>query len=171
MYIKYSQLGSDNLAKVKCLICGNLFDKDKESNIKVSNRYVHEKCFYETEQGHLLQLEKYIKSIMSLDKITPLIKRQIQRFHEENKYSYNGIFLTLKYFYEIKNGDPHKARGIGIVEYVYDDAKNYYEQLQKVAKNIDNTTLTKDLTRVFTIISPLRKNKKQKIDLSQLEGE
>lgn len=159
------------MAKVKCLICGNSFNREKEPNVKIGNRYVHEKCLCETEEGHLLRLESYIKGIMSLEKISPLIKRQIQRFHDENGYSYNGILLTLKYFYEIKNGDPHRAKGIGIVEYVYDEAKKYYEQVQKVIKNIDQATPTTDSIRVFTISSPLRRSRKHKIDLSQLEGE
>ena len=158
------------MAKVKCLICGETFDKDKEQSFKVSNRYVHNKCLQETEHGHLLQLENYIKTIMGIDKISVLIKKQISRYYEKG-WSYKSIALTLKYFYEIKHGDPNKAVGIGIVEYVYDEAKAYYTQKQKVMNNIENIDKVEDSVRVITIKPPLRKNKRRKIDLTQIEGD
>ena len=158
------------MAKVKCLICGETFDKDKEQSFKVSNRYVHNKCLQETEHGHLLQLEYYIKTIMGIDKISVLIKKQISKYYEKG-WSYKSIALTLKYFYEVKHGDPSKAVGIGIVEYVYDEAKAYYTQMQKVLNNIENIDKVEDSVRVITINPPLRKNKRRKIDLTQIKGD
>ena len=45
----------------------------------------------------------------------------------EYHYTYSGIYKTLQYWYEIKNNDISKANGgIGIVPYVYDQAKQYF---------------------------------------------
>ena len=93
------------MAKVKCLICEEMFDKSKVEYLKVNNRYVHKTCYEETEMGEKLQLEQYIKQIMHLDKITPLIKKQIENYNSVNKYTYKSILFTLKYFYEIEHGD------------------------------------------------------------------
>ena len=161
------------LAKVKCLICEQTFDREKEENVKVGNRYVHKTCLLNTEEGHKIELELYIKTLMHLDKITPLIKSQINKYYTENNYSYKSIMYTLKYFYERQNGDIKKAKGIGIVPFVYDEAKKYYEQLNKVAINTEKITNINTYTereKEIIIFSPKQKFNYKKINLLNIEG-
>lgn len=174
LYKDFLMKESGLLAKVKCLICGVTFDRQKEDNIKIGNRYVHKNCIANTEEGNKLELELYIKNIMNLDKITPLIKSQINKYYTENKYSYKSIMYTLKYFYELQNGDITKAKGIGIVPFVYDEAKKYYEHLNKVTINIDkikNINKYTNKEREIIIFSPKQKINRKKINLIQIEGE
>jgi hypothetical protein len=43
------------------------------------------------------------------------------------EYTYSGIKRTLEYFYEVKKNSIEKANGgIGIVPWVYEEAKRYY---------------------------------------------
>lgn len=70
-------------------------------------------------------------------------------------FSYSGILSTLKYWYEIKGNSIAKANeGLGIVPYVYSDAKKYYESIFYA------TQLNKDITnyenekKIIIISSP-----------------
>lgn len=118
---------------VICPICGVRFNRDKTPCIPVKNRYVHVECAknkeerMSQEQKDKKDLEEYIMKLFGTDYVEPKVQKQIKRYIEENKYTYSGIKKALVYHYEIKHGDINKAHGgIGIVEYVYRDAYNYY---------------------------------------------
>lgn len=122
--------------RVKCYYCGGVFDRDKKPAILVPNtarRYAHEDC-YEISQKQTkeiendkLSLESYIKKLFKVDFVPPLAQKQIKQYVTEKNYSYSGILKTLKYHYEIKNGDIDKAhQGIGIVPFRYQEAYQYW---------------------------------------------
>lgn len=118
---------------VTCPICNKRFDRDKEECIKQSNRYLHIECAQTAEERLSKEekdkraLEQYIMQLFNTEYVNPRVKTQIKKFISDNGFTYNGILMSLKYFYEIKHGDIEKAHGgISIVEYVYQDAKNYY---------------------------------------------
>ena len=79
----------------------------------------------------------------------------------------------MKYWFEVKNGSIEKSNGgIGIVPYIYEDARKYYEsislahQVNKEVKSIDTEEI------IVRIPSPKRKVKRLKlIDLDYLEEE
>lgn len=72
-------------------------------------------------------------NLFGTDFVEPRVQKQIKKYIEENKYTYSGIRKALVYHYEVKHGDLSKARGgIGIVEYVYQDAFNYYKNLWEI---------------------------------------
>ena len=142
--------------KVKCLYCGEIFDRDKEP-FKIApthkNRYVHLKCYnimIEQEKRNKEEkiiLESYICNLFNLERITASIEKQIKGYLSKNDYSYKGIYQSLVYFYEIKNGDLEKAHGrIGIVPYIYAEAQDYYSNIKiakeknKVATSIEVST-------------------------------
>jgi hypothetical protein len=53
-------------------------------------------------------------------------------------YTYRGMYLTLKYFYEIKKGNKEKAnKTIGIIPYVYEEAKRHYSSKEYKKINIE----------------------------------
>ena len=156
---------------MKCVICNGLFEKKEESHVQLSNRYAHKNCFDNSEAGQRIQLELYIKEIMKLDKISALIKRQIDRYNNELNYSYKSILFTLKYFYEVKKENPAKARGIGIVEYVYEEAAKYYANLSRAIENTANIVIKEPQKKIIEINSPQRKQKKKYVDLLSLKGE
>lgn len=119
---------------VKCPICGQTFDANVEPYVMInSRRYAHQKCQQEAEllkskeEKDKEQLETYIKKLFSYSKLPEKVNRQIKQYKEEFNYSYSAIYKTLRYWFEIKNGDLEKANGgIGIVPYVIDDARNYW---------------------------------------------
>lgn len=101
---------------------------------------------------------------------------QMQKFREQGM-PYRGQLLTLKYFFEVKHSSKEKAKGsIGIIPYIYSDARQYYEKQAKKAEEISlliQKQLEKDRIEIKYCPSDYigRKKKKKLIDLNSLESD
>ena len=91
-------------------------------------------------------------------------------------YTYRGMYLSLKYFYEIKKGNIEKANGgIGIIPYIYSEAKAYYTKVETTKAKIE-AEIKKYLEEKKEIvkINPSMhycssKRKSKKINISEME--
>lgn len=84
-------------------------------------------------------MEAYIYQLFGIDKITPKIRNQLVDYLDNYHYTYGGIYDALRYFYEVKGGDKEKAyEGIGIVPYMYAEAKKYYSKLRMAQGKNEN---------------------------------
>ena len=138
--------------KVKCTVCGEVFDRDKTQAVKTgARRYAHLRCCPNGEKvemgspidSDLAQLEEYVKKLFKEDFVSAKIRGQIKKFKEEYGYSYSGILKSLVYFYEVKNNSLEKSGGgIGIVPFVYKDAYNYYLDLFLANQKNENKNIT-----------------------------
>lgn len=160
---------------VKCSICGQSFDRDKIQAVRTgARRYAHLSCdpdntdlvplvIKETDDPDYTKLMDYIKKIYGDKANYPLIKKQIKKYTEEQKYSLSGILKSLVWFYDIKHNSVDGSNGgIGIVEYCYQDAYNYYLALfitQEANKNIVLDNKIKEVT----IAPPEMRGTKQKL--------
>ena len=123
-------------ALVKCLYCGQQFDRLSEPNVKIGRRYAHEKCYNNQDQEQL-QLEKdkhdfyqYIKEIYGSDYNYVSISKQAETYIKQYNFTYSGMLKSLKWFYEVKHNNKESANGrIGIIPYIYEEAKKYYYNL------------------------------------------
>jgi hypothetical protein len=116
---------------VQCVYCQKKFDRDKEKFQVVSNRrYAHIGCnkpIITQDTVSAGTIKTYAGQLLRGTANFSLIAKQTKDFVARG-LTYNGIFYTLKYWYEIKNNSIEKAKGgIGIVPYVYDEAKKYWE--------------------------------------------
>lgn len=138
------------LPPVKCPYCGKTFSRELEDYVQINaKRYAHKECFdrhnaeLTQEEKDKLGLENLIKSLFNYVSIPERVKKQIQDYHDNRKYTYSGITKSLIWFYQIKGNPIEKANGgIGIVPYIYEDARNYYTaiwvaQQQNQAKPIE----------------------------------
>ncbi len=153
---------------VTCPICNKKFDRDKVECVKEGRRYLHVECAQTTEERlskeekNKLALNQYIMQLFGTEYVNPKIQAQIKDYVTNKGFTYNGILMSLKYFYEIKHGDIEKAHGrISIVEYIYQDAKNYYYdiwQAQQVnkGKQID-LYIPANNVKEITIKAPVKK--------------
>jgi hypothetical protein len=129
---------------VKCAICGETFDRDKIQAVKHgARRYAHLRCNPAgelvtsevdpekiKEQQALNDLEMYAKELLQDDYNPARVRKQINDYHQRYGYSYDGMKKTLIYWYEIKGQSKEKANGgIGIIPFIFNDAKNYYYSL------------------------------------------
>ena len=118
---------------VKCPVCGKTFDRDIVPCHQDGRRYMHMGCWAEHEANKTQDekdreaLEEYIKGLFKLGTLDQKIQKQINTFHDQYHYTYTGIKKSLVYHYEVKKGDIKQANGgIGIVPYVYEQARLYY---------------------------------------------
>lgn len=68
----------------------------------------------------------FIYKLFGCEPVSSWNLTQIERFKRQG-INYKAQLLSLKYFFEVKRSPVEKAHGsIGIVPWVYDDAKSYY---------------------------------------------
>lgn len=158
---------------VTCTECGVRFDRDKYPAIQISTRrYKHENCQASNQISKDEQiLRDYILKLYELDSISPLINKQIKDYIECYHFTYNGIFKTLYYFYNIKHNPVDKSKGIGIVLYVAREAKAYYDKLDAI-NSINSKELNDYIPKTITVkINKPKPKKKKKHLFSFLEGD
>ncbi len=165
------------LRPVKCLHCSEALDRNTEEFVQIGKRYAHKVCQDKFEESKSQEtkdreaLEQYIVSLYG--SVLPLHRKQIKTLTEQG-YSYSGILKTLIYFYEIKKNSKEKSVGIGIVPYVYNQAREYYYKLYQIeasAKKVTTNQLNIS-TRKVKIKPPQIKVKRGKaFNLDALEDE
>ena len=102
----------------------------------------------------LQKLEEYIKFLLEEDYVNARVRKQIKDFREEYGYSYSGMLKSLIYFYEVKGNSKEKAKasgGIGIVPFIYEQAKLYYFNLFMA----QNQNETKDIITVTSKVKEI----------------
>ena len=112
------------------------------------------------------------------DKLTSFFGRntarawqQAEKYRRELGYTYKGMAQALEYFYEIKENSIEKScGGIGIVPYIYQEAIDFYKQIeedrQRAVASLKNYS-----TQVETIAIPSPSNKKRLNDEFFMEEE
>lgn len=118
---------------VKCLYCQEQFDRDEIKCQKIGRRYAHLTCHepkIDVNGPTYNMILQYARQILGEQTNFLKVSKQIKEFVTTG-YSYKGIYLTLKYWYEVKNNSTEKAMGgIGIVPYVYKEAADYWKSCQ-----------------------------------------
>lgn len=164
--------------KLKCPVCGTF--NDKEETVFHNQRYYCKVCFENSrkESEDYRILIDYICDLYNLDVPNGWILKQIKDFKEQFNYTYKGMKTTLDYFYRIKQEEePEEGMGIGIIPFVYDEAKKFYFDKKAVKEGMQDFDI-KDTERNKVIHinkTDIVKNDKYKgildIDISQLGGE
>lgn len=98
---------------------------------------------------------------------------QMMKFKNQGM-TYRGQLLTLKYFYEVKKNTTKKSNGsIGIIPFIYDEARTYYSKIEQQQKEIGEAIqkqLEKDRLEIKYIPSDYigKKKKKKEINLDTI---
>lgn len=159
---------------VTCAICRERFDRDKYPAVLISSRrYAHATCAGtlspedEQKEKDRKALENYIIKLFNLEHMDGRITLQIQKYLQDHPdYTYSGIRRTLEYFYEVKKNSLDKANGgIGIVPWVYEEAKRYYYNQWLLSQKNAEKDIEQYVPKVREIIiqPPKRNPKKKKI--------
>ena len=165
----------------ECRICHMPIDKKKgegtEWIMPSQNWYYHKEC-YDTWRAAPATDEEWVDMIfdflardMKVSYNYFLCKQQIENFWKKQKINPKGIYFSLKYFYEIKGNSWEKGHGgIGIVPYVFDDAKAYWAERERkkhgFMKQIEQEA--KERTVIKITRTPRRR---EKYDLDSIGGE
>ena len=110
------------------------------------------------EDPDLTKLKEYISQKYGDKAKWPLINKQIKKFTTENGYSLSGILKSLVWFYDVKGNSVEGSNGgIGICEYCYQDAYNYYYNLFLAQSQNQNKDISNIITKVKEVTIPLPK--------------
>ena len=158
-----------------CPKCNQRFDRDKIQAVKISaRRYGHASCYPENtdfiplvkkeeEDEDYQKLIKYIQKLYGNKANYPLIMKQIKKFHTEKKFSYSGMLKSLIYFYEVQGNSVDGSNGgIGIIEYCYQAAYQYYYNLFVIQSQNKDKDISAIVTKVKEVTIPLPRPDKKK---------
>lgn len=146
--------------------------KQEEAEKKKAEKEAKAKASAERKKA-IGPLYDYICKIFHYDEVPARIIIQIRQMQKEYGFTESGILKTLQYFYEVKQGTFTKANGgIGIVPYVYDEAKKFYYRIYLAQQGNTNKSLNQLITTEnITIKAPKRKGRKRKLMNVQLSEE
>lgn len=153
---------------LKCKYCGETMDIDVVPVRKIGTRYAHLNCTEYTlnQDAQREKLREYINLLFKGDVDWSRVGKQINMFNNQG-YTLKGIYYTLQYLYVIKKEDIKKAnRGIGIIPYKYNEAREYYRREHNtytIAKKVsENTIKVKTKTTSQILISKKKEEEKKK---------
>lgn len=165
---------------VKCPYCNETFDASQIEFIQVGRRYAHKTCYdaaggektylkqeakkqkTKEESSDLANLKSYISVLYGSHANWPLIMKQIKDFQKKG-YSLTGIEKSLRYFYEVKHNKPSDSNGgIGIVEFCFQDAYNYYLAIFLANQQNENKNFIQTV-KEYSIRPPKMRGTKQKL--------
>lgn len=103
-----------------------------------------------------IDLENYIMKMFKWDYVHARVQRQIKHYVDDLNFSYSGIRKALIYFYEVKQNSLEKANsGIGIVEYVYEEAFEYFYALWEAQQQNINIKVEEYVPQVKEVVIPV----------------
>lgn len=155
---------------VKCLYCGKIFDAQEQDKDIIwckprSNRYAHITCAKQNEQ-QLTQEEKdyqtfynYVKSEQKENFDFVRFKKVVEAWKKDYNYTYNGMYKTLIYFYEVKGNAKKKFQegSIGIIPFIYQEAFNYYYNIYLASQRAGTGDYDSNKKQVIEINPPIAK--------------
>lgn len=147
---------------VKCLYCGKQFDaQEKDKNIiwykPRSNRYAHIECGKQKEASKTQEekdydrLYEYVKSNQKENFNYVMFRKLVEAWQKDYGFTFNGMYYTLIYFYEVKGNSKAKFidGSIGIIPFCYKDAQKYYYDIYMASQRAG--TGTYDATKRWVV--------------------
>ena len=167
-------MGTTKERHVKCPGCQTSFPKSQTT--EHGKRYYCQPCYEKkmapkprTAWDDLYDTIKHYYG-----EVTPMMFRQLKQFREEPHYQFTdaGIRLTLIYYHEIL-GRPvlEEHQTLGIVPYVYADAKRYYSEVYRL-EQVAQHQVFEDSQQVITSNTKQREKRKvQAFNFDSIEWE
>lgn len=119
------------------------------------------------EREDYQSLLDYVIKLFGEDKPLMLLKKQIKDMKDDG-YKYKGMELALKYFFDTLGNRVQEGTGVGIIPYVYEDAKNHYIKQKRIASSLQE--ISSDKNKEITVYINTNKSKRQtkQIDISSI---
>ena len=160
---------------VKCLICGELIDRNSTECIKASStRYAHRACV--ADRPEIIEKTEFFDYVSQLfgkqydhRKTVKLAEKYMKDYPD---WTWSGMKKAIWYFYEKKHGNKKEACGsIGILPYIYQSALTYFYELYMAELSANSLTdeQIKTETREITISEPVFNTAKRKAKIIEFE--
>ncbi len=168
----------------KCRICHQPINKNgTDWCMPTRNFYYHTKCYTDWRASQPIGDDEWVPMIydflardLKVSYNWHLCDSQRKKFIRENKCTNKGIYFTLKYFYEVKKNPWDKGHGgIGIVQYTYKEATEYWKQQERkkrgFMKGIEQQLQERAAREVVKVKRTNEAKKKEKYSLDDIGGE
>lgn len=126
--------------------CGLNVHKDEA--VQIGRRYYHPDCAdkekkkassSDIEKQELKELKDFIYFDLYNKQVNMArIMTQISDFKNNYGYRYKGMELSLRYFYQTLDNRMKDGHGIGIIPFVYEDAKAHVLTIMNVKKSMQD---------------------------------
>lgn len=161
---------------VKCLYCGKMFDAQEDGKNTVwfkprKNRYAHIECGKQHEaektqdEKDYEQLYFYVKENQKENFDYVKFKKIVEAWQKDYGFTFNGMYYTLIYFYEVKKNSKEKFinGSIGIIPFCYKDAQNYYYNIYIASQRAGTGSYDATKRRIVEIEPPVARQKPIKL--------
>jgi hypothetical protein len=144
-----------------------------------ARRYAHYTCFPQGElvplgpeaDPDMIKLKEYINNKFGKQANYALINKQIKQFQSKG-YTLSGILKSLVYFYDVKHNTIEKSNGgIGIVDFIYNDARQYYYNLFMAQQANKDKIFSKEEKEVIIKPPKMRGTKQQFFEIKDWDNE
>ena len=171
---------------VHCRVCGREIHKSTTREgidwiMPSRNYYFHKSCYDNWRNSNSGDDQFWV------DRMYDLLARDLKMSYDfwvcegqrkkflKKNMTNKGIYYTLLWFYTVNNGDRSKARGgIGIVEYVYNQACSYWVELEErhagILSQIDEQLCARERENAQIVVrkAVTRSSKKSTYDFSDV---
>ena len=134
---------NNKMKKVKCIYCNRLFPLDSTDYKMVGNRYAHTACyntFHSPDDDYISKIYQLIKTVFGPGYDYKKIEAQRARMINDG-ITNQDIYNSLYYFYIVQKHSIARANGgINIVPYIVEDARDYFESIQKYSEKVHPNT-------------------------------
>lgn len=150
----------------KCPECEYQVDKDTQRWVKHSAKTYHEHCFqqFEARKIHRNELLAYICELYRMPVPNGFMLKQIKEFQETYGYTLKGMELALRFFTEIQGQSIDGQQGIGIIPYIYEEAKSHYIKMANITQKASESGF-ECKEEVVYMKQPTKKIRKNYIDI------
>lgn len=157
--------------------CPDCNDQVPDKNLakKVKGRWVCEPCqeLRAIEEEDRQILYGYVGELFEMDFPAIWMLSQIKEFKEKHKYTYRGMELSLRYWNDTLGNDMSNAKGVGIIPYIYNDARKHFIQKMDINNKLADMEEPFTTERRITVSrkdmnSSSEKNNKKLIDMNDL---
>lgn len=159
---------------VKCKYCGKPLDRDTEEYVQIKTRYAHKYCAdHPTEtlvQDDRERILSFIQNKFGTEADYAKTQRLLTKYLSEGMTA-SGVLKTLQYYYDVTGHSTADSMGsIGIVPYVYKEAKEYYQKSWDANRFNEQAEFKMD-TVSLTIGNPQPKTSKKQTFFNFLDKE
>ena len=161
---------------VKCLYCGKQFDAQEKDRDVIwfkprKNRYAHIECGKQHEANQTQDekdfdtLYRYVKEQQKDNFDFVKFKKIVEAWKKEYNFTFNGMYYTLIYFYEVKKNSKQKFidGSLGIIPFCYKDAQNYYYNIYLASQRAGTGSYDATKSRSVEIEPPIARTKIPKL--------
>lgn len=142
-----------------CDYCRKAIPKDEAVVLSGFDRFAHKDCKSNDDNREITdkeKLRKFLSELYNLDNSSASLNakmRQAENMVVKNGFTYSGIRGSLTYFFLVKKNSPENDNYLGIVPYIYEEAKEYYRKIKEANRKNE---LNKELIKSKPVISQVK---------------